>query len=351
MSSVVKKQHYVWRKYLQKWIGNNNKLFVLRKNTFGTQKAIESAEVEKVGFEKFFYDISGFSEKDINFYSQFLTHIQINEPIFFDLDINMLLNNAKDRDFIETKVMAQLENLDNKYNFLEKLANKDYTFYQDTKVKTIMDELNRKIFFEIIGIEYEIPTEFYVFINKILQNPEILSSTDNIKFMFHEYLCAQYFRSPKVFYNQKSIIENLKNEKEAIKDIDYRFFINLFLIYASTKMAFSITHNYKTVLEILENNTNLDFITCDSPVINLTGKDFKNPTVFYYPITPKIAIKLKIYDLFYDINNDINNKVIIINDDNVNEIIELNKIVFKNSYNEIYSNNEETLKSFLCSQH
>lgn len=117
------------------------------------------------------------------------------------------------------------------------------------------------------------------------------------------------------------------------------------------ELAFGITHNYKTVLEILENNTNLDFITCDSPVINLTGKDFKNPTVFYYPITPKIAIKLKIYDLFYDINNDINNKVIIINDDNVNEIIELNKIVFKNSYNEIYSNNEETLKSFLCSQH
>lgn len=40
------------------------------------KKSIESAEVEKVGFEKFFYDISGFDEKDIKFYNQFLKHVQ-----------------------------------------------------------------------------------------------------------------------------------------------------------------------------------------------------------------------------------------------------------------------------------
>lgn len=259
----------------------------------------------------------------------------------------MLLNNAKDRDFIEKKIMAEMENLDNKYNFLEKLSNKDYIFYQDSKIKKLLDNLKRKIVCEVFDVEYKVPTDFYDSINKILENPEILSDADDMKFKFHEYLCSQYFRAPKIFNNLKSVIENFKNEKEEIPNIDFKFFVNLFLIYASMKMAFVITNNFKTVLEILENETTLDFITCDSPVINLSGPAFKNPTVFYYPISPQVAIKLKIYNLLYDINDKIHNEVRIINEDNINKVIELNKIVFNNSYNEIYSNREEILKCFL----
>lgn len=60
---MVKKQHYVWRKYLSKWTDSGDikgKLFVLRKAPKGNQEEIEFRELEKVGFEKFYYDIMDF---------------------------------------------------------------------------------------------------------------------------------------------------------------------------------------------------------------------------------------------------------------------------------------------------
>ena len=72
MGNTVKKQHYVWRKYLSEWTDSGDrfkgKLFVLRKAPKGNQKEIEFCELEKVGFEKFYYDITGFKEIDISAY-------------------------------------------------------------------------------------------------------------------------------------------------------------------------------------------------------------------------------------------------------------------------------------------
>lgn len=79
MSNTVKKQHYIWRKYLTKSSDNgdrlNGKLYVLRKVLRGNQKSIEFCELHKIGFEKFYYDVTGFQEKDIIILNQFLVHM------------------------------------------------------------------------------------------------------------------------------------------------------------------------------------------------------------------------------------------------------------------------------------
>ncbi len=68
MGNTVKKQHYIWRNYLTKWTETgdrfNGKLFVLRKEIKGNQKKIEFRELEKIGFEKYYYDITGFNNID-----------------------------------------------------------------------------------------------------------------------------------------------------------------------------------------------------------------------------------------------------------------------------------------------
>lgn len=55
MENTVKKQHYIWRKYLTEWTDTrdrfNGKLFVLRKEIRGNQKKIEFQELKKIGFE------------------------------------------------------------------------------------------------------------------------------------------------------------------------------------------------------------------------------------------------------------------------------------------------------------
>lgn len=50
MGSTVKKQHYIWRKYLSEWTESDDifkgKLFVLRKAPKGNQNKIEFRELE-----------------------------------------------------------------------------------------------------------------------------------------------------------------------------------------------------------------------------------------------------------------------------------------------------------------
>ena len=55
MATTIKKQHYVWRKYLASWTNNGSldtgKIFVYRKKTRGTQQKFEQRELMKIGFE------------------------------------------------------------------------------------------------------------------------------------------------------------------------------------------------------------------------------------------------------------------------------------------------------------
>ena len=64
MEKTVKKQHYIWRKYLSQWTDSGDrfagKLFVFRKSTKGKQNKIEFRELEKIGYENYYYDISGY---------------------------------------------------------------------------------------------------------------------------------------------------------------------------------------------------------------------------------------------------------------------------------------------------
>ena len=52
------------------------------------------------------------------------------------------------------------------------------------------------------------------------------------------------------------------------------------------------TKNSKRWIERYDNKTNVPFVTTDTPVVNLTGMEFLEKNEFYYPISPKIAIKL-----------------------------------------------------------
>lgn len=92
-------------------------------------------------------------------------------------------------------------------------------------------------------------------------------------------------------------------------------------------------------MQLLKNENNISFITGDQPVINLSGDGVNIPkeTILYYPITPKIAIKL-----FY--NNNIYEKQILIGKD---EIKYYNNEIKTNSFCQIYSNNKELLNDLI----
>lgn len=89
MGNTVKKQHYVWRNYLSKWADSDDKykgkLFVLRKKPKGNQDKIEFRELDKIGFEKYYYDITGFKSKDVQILNKLIAHMQRNELAKFGI--------------------------------------------------------------------------------------------------------------------------------------------------------------------------------------------------------------------------------------------------------------------------
>lgn len=149
MGNTVKKQHYVWRNYLSKWADSDDKykgkLFVLRKKPKGNQDKIEFRELDKIGFEKYYYDITGFKSKDVQILNKLIAHMQRNELAKFGITEESLKEAYTQRDFIEKKVMCTFENIENEFHFYEKLLEGDLSFYQDSKNQNVLDTLMENI--------------------------------------------------------------------------------------------------------------------------------------------------------------------------------------------------------------
>lgn len=345
MSNTVKKQHYIWRKYLTKWTDNgdrlNGKLYVLRKVIRGNQKRIEYGELEKIGFEKFYYDMTGFQEKDINILNQFLSHIQKKELVRFGVEPTVFTEAAEQRDFIEKHIMCSYEDIDNKWNFLEKLSNGNFSFYKDSKRQIILDKLQKGMIDTILYQEDKFSANDLLNMVSEFQDD---SDENDLKNDFIRFFCMQYFRSPRIHDNTTTNIEELKKETDELKDLDTNFYVNMVAVYFAERMSLNITQNFSTSILLLENKTDIPFITGDTPIINLTGTEMDKMTIFHYPISPRIAIRLIVVPKFSNLA-EVNHNVHMPLEQELVEIVKnCNQRLADNCVNEIYSNDYNYLE-------
>ena len=73
-----------------------------------------------------------------------------------------------------------------------------------------------------------------------------IEGTVDLKYEFNRFFCMQYFRSPRVHANTKKNIEELKQDYEAINDMNLNFFTNMMMVYFAERMALNITRNFKS---------------------------------------------------------------------------------------------------------
>ena len=342
MGSTVKKQHYVWRKYLSKWMESNDsskgKLFVLRKNLKGNQDKIEFCNLGKIGFEKYYYDITGFKEIDVSILSQLITNMQRKEIVKFTIATDILKEGATQRDFIEKNVMCISENIENKFHFFERLLKEDLSFYEDSKRQCVLDEFINRII-AAMYYEEEIPEKQRIdFVNKFGA-----TETVDLKYEFNQFFCMQYFRSPRIHTNIKKNIQEFKQKYEEINDMNPKFYTNMVTVYFAHQMAMNITQKFKSTICLLRNNTEVPFITGDTPIICLTGSEMNDMSIFHYPISPKIAVQLIIVPKFSKFAAISKNRVMELNQNLVKVVKDLNKKLADNCVNEIYSNTEKSL--------
>ena len=168
------------------------------------------------------------------------------------------------------------------------------------------------------------------------------NSSDDQNERFIAFVCAQYYRTKRmkditlnILKQAEEYFVNDQFPKGSIK-ADNLYQPMLWLI--SSKCADAIL---KAHLKLLINMTDLPFITSDQPVINIRA-NYENLSkdttelVFYYPISPQIAILLN--DNSADNKEEITEKI---------KICEYNDSLSKASYNMLIANDKDILKRYI----
>ena len=252
MENIKKNQHYVWKHYLCAWAIKDKVAFAYLKKT---NKVVQD-DLKSFAQKKFFNASEEFTQKE----QRELLEITYQLSDKNTLEACLAILSA----FITySEIKSNLSSTNIKFN------DKDLALLKANKIENIHSK------FEAYG-------------RKLIEvkTLEDLAFLKNKKELLHTmiYLCIQYTRT-------KSMRNNLYKSSLPNK------FSNPISIIFAINLANTLTFDENLCFTILNNQSNVKFITADQPVINLAekGKDGSvNDFMFYYPLNPKTAIQLNI---------------------------------------------------------
>lgn len=290
---TTKKQHLVWRKYLAPWTDDptttNGRIFMLLKS----KKKIFPAHLTKVGVDNYTYDISMITEQDKKVAIAYLKKWLASQTA---LDIPLKINESEKifvKDFIEKNYFSVIEGQGNR--ILNELYNERFPFNEIAIKHQIFQLMHINLIFALLGEPLFTEKECLSFALKAFEH---IDDKDE-RFEFFEFFSAQFLRT----WRGRDAVLNAA--EEASKKFPNSYFggtsealFPLMLAINTFIFATSFTKN-NYYIELIKNNTNKNFITGDSPIINLcadytkANSESPNEDEWYYPITPKLAIICK----------------------------------------------------------
>ncbi len=305
----IKKQHYVFQAYLRRFSSDiKNKMIW----TYIKNNGVKKVPIKDVAFSNKMYEAKLLND---------------NEVVFFMLSV-YILNRDNIEFFNSAKEFIIVYNEPLKLN---KCVNAICdSIYKNTNgpnqnvIKKFIDEFkeNNKAIFINTNEKYysSIESELNKFIEDVI-NLNYEEIKKNRKFIVRD-LCYQYFRTKSMRNRIREAFAKLLDEQQICivngiksEDVDIENLLTPYLLF----LPMVCNNDYN--ITILKNKTNVDFITCDQPVINLCA-DYKSnaaPTElkFYYPISPKYALlvsdenELEFEDVIsVDKVNMLNNRII-----------------------------------------
>lgn len=291
--NIKKKHHYVWKQYLKSWCHEKENIFTFKKS----DGKIISPSLIGIAQQRYFYSLEEFTIDEEENLEKFVRIFSRS---------NLLESNLK---------MFEL-----------------FTSYSKFKRLGIENEINNQV---ISIIKNNIFEDFHSEIESLGKNILKTKSLEDLLFLdegneeFYTifYLCIQYLRT-----NKKK--NKLESNNHLLNNIIPKY--NNFLVYLyAQNLAFGILENDIKYL-LLENYSDTEFITSDQPIINLSND--VNNIELYYPLNPKIAIKihLKKQQKKYE--------SLKLNEEKVNE---LNKLIYKNAEEFVFSKSENIIKKYV----
>lgn len=317
---VTINQHYVPQFYLNNFSHNNKKgkksidVFDIDLN-----KILRNQRIENVAFEKYFYDID--LEKYLNNISGLrLLLIKVYLKIKFGLRFK--ISQFKNLNTIEN-ILATVES--NTSPIFTKIIEKSETYTKWERENCFLINEDEKL---------KIATFLAV---QFLRTPKIRQSFQEANTVLKAQIIQEFhYRDTGEIIDLNELIEEINSE-----DIKNQHLNSIFT--ENTKKIVDIFNKHSWVF--YKNNTNVDFITSDSPISTKATKDetlmsyggINSPGVMIiFPITKKLILVM--YENELNMNQE-NKKLIMCND---SDRIEAHNIVtFLNCHRFLYGNKKE----------
>ncbi|GMO52133.1 MAG: hypothetical protein Ta2G_10010 [Termitinemataceae bacterium] len=288
MENITRRQHHVWRYYLEAW-AKNDQIFCRQDNKIFYTNLTNIAVIND------FYKFNALTEMDMKHLEYFISKII---PELKDID-NYIINT-----FISLLKLKKRDDISSE------------EMYKQSKILqiTFEEKLNTEI--ENNSIKY---------IDCLRSSDFSFYNNEKDKLEFNVFISAQYFRTRKFKEIYTKLFNNTQygNSENLVNIIRQIFIVNY---------SYNMTiNNYK--IELISNNSEYPLITGDQPVVNILGDGVNIPkdTILYYPISPKIAILLYQNDAIID-------KIL-----DKEKILYYNNKIISNSVKQIFSNNRESL--------
>lgn len=313
MSTNKKRQHYVFKAYLKPW-ATDKKIWCKQNGDFF------NTNLDNIAVENYFYKLQGISEDQVKVVMELFSAPN-------DSNLQRIYQKWMSRYMFIIWVGKQIEQADNSMKEFE-----DYN-------KIIInweEELQSRI--ENIGIRY---------LKKIKDGDITFYKNDDGNSEFNFFLATQYLRTKNM---QKRIIASIEHMKvgnssfssfcDQLSKDDLEKLWDIIRPMKTIKMASDLS-KARDICEIvlLMNDTDLNLITGDQPVINIhaTGLGIgiiPEKVEFYYPITPKKAILVRELD-----GNSEENRIQLSKED----VKSYNNMITEQSHEQIYGLRKEDL--------
>lgn len=302
-----RKQHYVWQHYLDAWT-INGRLFCLRNGTIFPTNTLN------VGQQRDFYRLQELMPNDILLIK--LLFVNASPPCLQPLH-NQLLDG-----FTSTfEVKRMYEKFGNKNTEIEK------------KIDIMINNLEE-------DLHCDIEKTAIPFLEQIRKKDLSFYDDEQNKMEFNYFVATQYLRTNHMKQRLKLAFLNMP-EKYAHYNFDINKVWNIVSHIMATNFGYSLSiPNLHIKLFLLENNTDIPFITCDQPIVNIKADpiDFNAPSELelYYPQTPQIALIFSMKD-----NISFSQNI------SESEVKVLNHFMVSSSQEQIYASQKNVLELYL----
>lgn len=300
------KHHYVWAHYLQDWTVDGTNIYYITKKS-----NIASDSVRGLGLEKDFYKMGILKKSDKELIDLFTKNCNETVKELHWKFVNMVFETQK-------MVSALSPSLDVKLgiklqDIMQSNVFENYLSEQESNAINILSEL---------------------------KTGNLLSLDDkDTYYKFCYFLGHQFSRTQKMKQLLLLSLDKIPTQTHLLDRLRDFYNRNWWFMcsFMATNLSYDMSLNSSRKVILLENKSNIDFITSDQPVINLNPEGSEGEFVdYYYPLSTSKALLINTSGVKYFSSHHLSD----------DEVHMLNVKLARASCKTIFSRKKETIKLY-----